>query len=376
MRPKSDATIPLSQTSQDARDAALLSFAIRHGRVAMRGSGVLAGAALTRSTIVDDAGRRLGRAKISSRAITLCADDDTVLVALDWLGRCGNTAVLVHPVYGERWSQQQLKAPVSAADTALAVGLSSPPVVSVGAAAAVTPLLPAQYSTISLPTPSLPVPPVPLAPVDGGGTSLRVLAAVVLVVVMGGAVVAGVAWRHYRATIAEAEVARATHVAALAAMQRTQETAEAAIAAERAELAELAAQKTARLTMAPPTEVEMRAPIDALYAAWRNLDLDGYRAVWAPDAVKIDLSNGKRYSVPELVTSRRALFAKIADVGARHDTRLRSYADGIATFDTRYAMTLTFKNGKVFREQVKESYRIRKFGEHWLIVENRDYEPE
>ena len=59
-----------------------------------------------------------------------------------------------------------------------------------------------------------------------------------------------------------------------------------------------------------PPIAEMQAPIDRLYAAWRNLDAEAYVAQWAPEAVKINLKTGARQTMRQLAADRITLFQR------------------------------------------------------------------
>jgi hypothetical protein len=124
-----------------------------------------------------------------------------------------------------------------------------------------------------------------------------------------------------------------------------------------------------------PSVAEMQAPIDRLYAAWRNLDPAAYIAQWAPDAVKINLKTGARQSMRQLSADRINLFPKLARVQASYTPTFRGLSNGIATFDVAYSFTMHFKNGNPFQERACETYKVRKRGSSWVIVENEDYKP-
>ena len=125
----------------------------------------------------------------------------------------------------------------------------------------------------------------------------------------------------------------------------------------------------------PDSEDEMRRPVDALYEAWRTLDAAQYAAQWAPGGTRTDLKSGKTSAAEQVIRSRSALFPKLQYVDAQHTSRLLSFEDGVATFYTRYTMTITSNSGKTSSEVANESYRVKKINGRWLIIENRDYEP-
>ena len=53
----------------------------------------------------------------------------------------------------------------------------------------------------------------------------------------------------------------------------------------------------------------------------------------------------------------------------------QGFSNGTATFDVTYSFTMEFKSGKPFRESACESYKLRKRGDTWAIIENQDYKP-
>jgi len=118
---------------------------------------------------------------------------------------------------------------------------------------------------------------------------------------------------------------------------------------------------------------DMRMPIDAIYAAWERLDINAYIAQWAADGVKIDPNTNGKTRIQVLKVERARLFEKLASVETQHESIFRNIENGIATFDVTYKMRFTFKSGKTFSENAKESYRLQKYSNRWLIVENKDY---
>ena len=118
---------------------------------------------------------------------------------------------------------------------------------------------------------------------------------------------------------------------------------------------------------------DMRKPIDAIYAAWESLDINAYIAQWAADGVKIDPKTKDSKRIQVLKVERARLFDKLAAVDTQHETIFRNIENGIATFDVNYKMRFRFKNGKTFTESAKETYRLQKYSDRWLIIENIDY---
>lgn len=134
-------------------------------------------------------------------------------------------------------------------------------------------------------------------------------------------------------------------------------------------------QPSPALLPARPSEKQLQAPIDNLFAAWRSLDAESYIAQWGPDAVKIDLKAGTRQSGNNLMNERRALFAKLASVDANYTVQFRGFKDGAGDFDVSYRFSFRFKNGRVVPDKACESYKVRQYDGKWLIAENVDYKP-
>jgi hypothetical protein len=117
---------------------------------------------------------------------------------------------------------------------------------------------------------------------------------------------------------------------------------------------------------------EMQRPIDDLYTAWRALDLKRYLGQWAPDAVQY--VGSKPRSFADIKRTREALFPRLAGVDVeRYQLWYRGFRNGVGHFDASYAMTFRFKDGRVIRERERESYKVRRAGGRWVIVENQDY---
>lgn len=116
----------------------------------------------------------------------------------------------------------------------------------------------------------------------------------------------------------------------------------------------------------------MQAPIHRLYEAWENLDLASYGKQWADDAVQF--VGKKRRTKRQIMTRRAKLFPRLASVDVeRYQLWFRGFENGIASFDASYRMTFYFRDGRVLHESERETYRTRKTGNQWAIVENRDY---
>jgi hypothetical protein len=122
-----------------------------------------------------------------------------------------------------------------------------------------------------------------------------------------------------------------------------------------------------------PDAAKMRQPVDSLFEAWRRLDLSGYLAQWAPDAVKFE--KGKRSSLADIRRNRESLFPRITAVEVNYGATYRGYNHGIGRFDVKYALGIRLESGKTVIENECEIYKVRRQGGRWVIVENRDYVP-
>ena len=121
------------------------------------------------------------------------------------------------------------------------------------------------------------------------------------------------------------------------------------------------------------TEIEaMRIPIDNLYRAWEQLDLNLYSKQWSPSARQLSKKFNRTYQM--IVDKRRKDFARLASVTVdRYQIVYRGYENGTATFDAEYQMTFNFKDGRSLVERERENYKVVKEQGRWVISENRDY---
>jgi hypothetical protein len=118
---------------------------------------------------------------------------------------------------------------------------------------------------------------------------------------------------------------------------------------------------------------DMQRPIDALFIAWRGLDLRGYLDQWAPGATKLDLKSGQRSTLNQLAQDRARLFGQLAGVDTDYAANFKGLRDGIAEFDVSYGMKFRYRSGRQVVEQACESYKVRSEGGRWVIIENQDY---
>ncbi len=118
----------------------------------------------------------------------------------------------------------------------------------------------------------------------------------------------------------------------------------------------------------------MQEPIHRLFEAWENLDLDSYGRQWANDAVQFDHKRNKRRNKRQIMTRRAKLFPRLASVDVeRYQVWFRGFEGDTAFFDASYKMSFYFRNGRVLHENERETYKTRRSGNKWAIVENHDY---
>lgn len=116
----------------------------------------------------------------------------------------------------------------------------------------------------------------------------------------------------------------------------------------------------------------MQQPVHDLFAAWAELDLDGYLNQWSPDAVQF--VGRKRRGFADIAAQRRSLFPRLSAVEVRrYQLWFRGFEDGVASFDASYDMAFHFRDGRTVTERERETYRIARERGRWVIVENRDY---
>jgi hypothetical protein len=124
-----------------------------------------------------------------------------------------------------------------------------------------------------------------------------------------------------------------------------------------------------------PQPAEMRVPIDNVFLAWMARDAKLYVEQWATDAVRINLRNGERLTRAKLQADRERLFSRLASAEAHHNAKLRSFKDGVASFDVSYSLTTVLKTGRKTVEKSCERYRVAQRQGRWLIILNEDNVP-
>jgi len=124
---------------------------------------------------------------------------------------------------------------------------------------------------------------------------------------------------------------------------------------------------------------DMRDPIDSLYRAWEDLDLQAYMAQFDPRVVQTGrYKNGRTYrrGYEEIHANRAKLFPRLRSVDVEnYEVMFQGVDKDTVRFAVTYSMSFYFRNGRVIQERnIKECYRIRRNGDRWRIIENNDYE--
>ena len=125
----------------------------------------------------------------------------------------------------------------------------------------------------------------------------------------------------------------------------------------------------------------MREPIDRLYQAWRDKDVDLYLRQLDRDVVQTGrLKGGTTYQRrhDEIARRRRADFARLDRVDVlRYEVMYQGSEGEEATFGVRYSMDFHWSDGRVERERnISECYKVRRRAadDRWTIVRNDDYQ--
>lgn len=125
----------------------------------------------------------------------------------------------------------------------------------------------------------------------------------------------------------------------------------------------------------------MREPIDLLYQAWMQKDVDLYLRQLAPDVVQTGRrKSGATYSrgYEEIAKRRRAQVPRLERVDVlKYEVMYQGSAGNEATFGVRYSMDFFWRDGTVERERnTIECYKVRRLPneDRWVIVRNDDYQ--
>lgn len=118
-------------------------------------------------------------------------------------------------------------------------------------------------------------------------------------------------------------------------------------------------------------------PIDNLFKAWTELNLQLYMQQWDFNAAQYSKKFNTR-SYQDILKRRQSLFSRLSSVKVINYeiSDLKIESNGLATLNVRYSMDFHFKDGKKISEKdIVEKY-VLKFAENekrWLILKNFDY---
>ncbi len=130
------------------------------------------------------------------------------------------------------------------------------------------------------------------------------------------------------------------------------------------------------------TVAEMKAPIDRLFRAWEDLDIEAYMDQFNRNVVQTGrFKSGKTYSrgYAEIESKRRKFFPKLERVDVvNYDVMYQGLKDGVATFAATYTMVFTYRDpdrAPIRETNVKECYQTARDSDGtWRIVRNDDYQ--
>ena len=130
----------------------------------------------------------------------------------------------------------------------------------------------------------------------------------------------------------------------------------------------------------PPQEIpdsvtDMQDPLEQLFLAWRQLDIDLYEAQWSDNAFQVAGKIQRNKS--GIINQRRQLFGELRNVSVASTNFIFIRREGIlGLFRNTYTMVFRFYSGRTIEENnISESYTVvfnRDQG-RWLIKENYDY---
>ncbi|MCI4663077.1 MAG: caspase family protein [Neomegalonema sp.] len=127
-------------------------------------------------------------------------------------------------------------------------------------------------------------------------------------------------------------------------------------------------------TACDDSEAAMRAPIERLFAAWRDLDIAAYEAQWAQDAFQV--AGRIQRARPGIIATRRKFFPRLKRVEITGlAPQFMGRTGDLAFFLNTYTMSFHLRTGRVIAERdVQEAYTLRCTpGRGWQIKENYDY---
>ncbi|MBK9983890.1 MAG: sulfite exporter TauE/SafE family protein [Saprospiraceae bacterium] len=119
------------------------------------------------------------------------------------------------------------------------------------------------------------------------------------------------------------------------------------------------------------------APIDNLFKAWTELDLNLDMGQWDANGVQYSKKfEPRRYQ--DILTGRQSLFSRLKSVEVLNYgiSNIRRETNDRVTLNVQYSMNFNFKNGKIVNElNIKEKYILKYTASEyrWVILENYDY---
>lgn len=118
-------------------------------------------------------------------------------------------------------------------------------------------------------------------------------------------------------------------------------------------------------------------PVDNLFKAWTELNLNLYMDQWDPAAVQYSKKfNPRNYQ--DILTRRRSLFGRLQSVSVLNYniTDIKEQGNNQSSLIVKYSMIFYFKNGKKINESnITEKYILKydNLKKRWVILENFDY---
>lgn len=140
------------------------------------------------------------------------------------------------------------------------------------------------------------------------------------------------------------------------------------------------------LTRGVPSEIsadmdKMRAPIDLVFQAWQQRDVELYLRQFDRGVVqtgKLKKGGNFRRGYDEIAAKRREVFAKLEGVTVdKYEVMYQGTDTDRAKFGVRYSMNFHWKDGKISTERnINECYSVRRLVDEnrWVIVRNDDYQ--
>ncbi len=129
---------------------------------------------------------------------------------------------------------------------------------------------------------------------------------------------------------------------------------------------------------APPPRTTSKGAMESVrqfiaryFENWETRDLDEYRRLWSPRAVR--WSMGRRQSLQAIFERRRKELGTLVSARQQHEiTGLGVWGDD-ALVDAVYTLNLTYARHRREYEDLKESFVLRRTGGRWQIVHNESF---